>query len=112
MQTSRNTCIVLNYIPKIEFESVVVGSICAHEKPSGWTRGQPLAKNLNDEVFLRWDFGPSRLGVVVQAVDGQPSSSWTKLQGVYVKAKKVATAIGWQTWEVSHLESHAPHQPF
>ena len=112
MATSRNTCIVLNYIPKIEFESVVVGSICAHEKPPGWSRGQPLAKHVGDEVVLRWDFGSARPGVIVQAVDGADPASWGRLQGVYVKAKKTATAVGWQTWEVFHLETSGAHAPF
>ena len=112
MSTSRNTCIVLNYIPKIEFESVVIGSICAHEKPPGWTRGQNLHKSVGDSVVLRWDFGAARLGVIIQADNNQPTSAWTKLQGVHVSAKKTATAVGWQGWDVHHLESHGPVAPF
>lgn len=113
MHANKNTCIVLNYIPKTEFESVVVGSICAHEKPPGWTRGQNLRKNVGDVVLLKWDFGPARRGVIIQAITGQLPNTWARLQGVYVSARKTATAVGWQTWEVYHLETNPPsNAPF
>jgi len=112
MQTQRTTFIVMNWVPRDVFESVVVQSIQAHEKPSGWKRGDPLAKAVNDEVVLKWDFGPQRVGAVIQAHVGTPPSGWGRKQGCYVKAKKTATDWGKQTWMIFHMESAPPHAPF
>lgn len=112
MKTARTTFIVLNWVPKAEFESVVVQSIQAHEKPTGWKRGDPLAKAVNDEAVLKWDFGPARLGAVVQAQAGTDPASWARKQGCYIKAKKIATDWGRQTWQVFHMESGPPHAAF
>lgn len=112
MKTPKTTFIVLNWVPKADFEGVVVQSIQAHEKPSGWKRGDPLAKAVNDEAVLKWDFGTARLGAVVQAQAGTDPASWIRKQGCYIKAKKIATDWGRQTWQVFHMESSPPHAAF
>ncbi len=112
VQTQRTTFIVLNWVPRDAFESVVVQSIQAHEKPTGWKRGDALAKAVGDEVVLKWDFGPQRVGAVIQAHVGTPPSGWGRKQGCYVKAKKTATDWGKQTWMIFHMESAPPHAAF
>ena len=112
MSTNRNTCIILNYVPKSEFESIVVHSLQAVEKPTGWARGQPLANAIGDEVVLKWDFGLARKGVILQATHGTAHNAWTKLQGCHIKAKKIASAVGRQTWEIFHMETTGAHAPF
>jgi hypothetical protein len=112
MKTNRTTFIVLNWVPKGEFESVVVQSIQTHEKPTGWKRGDPLARSVNDEVVLKWDFGASRLGAVVQAQAGTDPATWGKKQGCYIKARKTATDWGRQTWQVFHMESSGAYAAF
>lgn len=102
---NKNTCIILNYVPKAEFETVLVQALQAEEKPSGWTQGDPLAKSVTDVVSMKWDFGSSRLGVIVQADMLVWPDSWKKFQGCWVEAKKVATDLGVQTWEIFHLKS-------
>jgi hypothetical protein len=97
---SSNTCIVLNEIPKSDFEKVVVDSILVHEKPNGWQEGDPLAVNIGAEVVLRWDFGQSFNNAVVQADKNTQPSSWTHHQGCKVKARKKNSS----TWEVMHME--------
>jgi hypothetical protein len=111
-QTTRNTCIVLNYVPKSEFESVVVKSVQALEKPHGWTRGSPLANAVGADVLLKWDFGDSRRGAILQAQQGTDPATWPKMKGCYVKAKKTHSTVGKQTWQIYHMETHAPHTPF
>jgi hypothetical protein len=122
--TTRTTFLVLNWVPRAEFEKVVVQSIQAHEKPAswnapgqphhgrGWQRGDPLAIAVGDEVVLKWDFGASRVGAIVQTQVGQAPNLWGKKQGCYVKAKKTATAWGRQTWQVFHMESSGAHAAF
>lgn len=112
MKTARTTFIVLNWVPKADFESVVVQSIQAHEKPSGWKRGDPLAKAVNDEAVLKWDFGVTRVGAVVQAQAGTDPATWVRKQGCYIKARKIATDWGRQTWQVFHMESGPAHPAF
>lgn len=124
MKTNRTTFIVLNWVPRAEFEQVVVQSIQAQEKPAlwnapgqahngrGWQRGDPLAKSVGDEAVLKWDFGAARVGAIIQAQDGVDPSLWGKKQGCYIKAKKIATAWGRQTWEVFHMESGGAHAAF
>lgn len=116
--TNKNTCIILNWVPKSEFEQVVVQSIQAHEKgPLGgvaWTKGDPLRVNVNDQKVLRWDFGLARKGVIVVADRTKPANDpdrFKNFQGCYVKAKKIGTAIGKQTWQIFHMETNA-HPPF
>jgi len=111
-QTNRTTFILLNWVPKGEFESVVVQSIQAHEKPTGWRRGDPLAKAAGDEAVLRWDFGPARIGAVVQSQVGVAPNLWGRKQGCYVKARKTATDWGKQTWKIFHMETSGAHAPF
>lgn len=112
MKTIRTTFIVLNWVPKAEFESIVVQSIQAHEKPAGWKRGDPLAMAVNDEAVLKWDFGVTRVGAVVQAQAGTDPATWVKKQGCYIKARKIATDWGRQTWQVFHMESGPAHPAF
>lgn len=107
--TTKNTCIVLNYVPKTEFEAVVVASIRAHEKPPGWKRGDNLAVPVpavgpKVQKELVWDFGEARRGVIVDAELGKDPGTWTKHRRCTVKAEKIATAVGWQTWRIFHFE--------
>lgn len=103
--TKKNSCIILNWVPKSEFENIVCQSIQAHEKPDGWSRGDPLALSVNDEVTLTWDFGVKRLGAVV-FVDLRATATdlFRKYQGCKVKARKTATDWGVQTFEIFHWE--------
>lgn len=105
MPTRKNSCIILNWVPKTEFEDVVCKSIQAHEKPPGWKRGDPLALSRGDEVILEWDFGVKRKGAVV-FVDLRPSATdlFTQYQGCKVKARKTDTDWGVQTFEIFHWE--------
>lgn len=108
--TKINTCIVMNWVPKSEFETVVCRSIQAVEKPGAatnpqnrdWVKGDPLAKSVNDQFHLRWDFGPSRLGAVVQVNLTGSAPVLTRLQGCEVNAKKTHSAWGVQTYEINH----------
>lgn len=102
--TDKNSAIVLNYVPKAEFEAVVVASIRAHEKPSGWKRGDPLSVPVGQQRLLEWDFGPARNGVIVTATVGTDPSTWPRHQKCAVKAEKTWTFQGWQTWKIFHLE--------
>jgi len=125
--TTRNSCIILNWVPKAEFEDVVVQSIQAQEKPHGWAKGQPLAVTAAPPgspapvvaaatKTLRWDFGLARRGAIILAVrtaaGPPPVYNYTNFQGCWVKAKKIGTSVGKQTWEVFHMESAAPHALF
>lgn len=103
--TSRNTCIILNWVPRAEFEEVVVKSIQAYEKPPGWSAGNPLAIAVGGSVHLRWDFGLARKGVILQAQRVGLNVNYTEYQGCSVQAKKIATTVGVQTWEVYHMDS-------
>jgi hypothetical protein len=104
--TAANTSLVLSLIPKADFEKVVVDSIKAIETDAfTWAT--------NAQHHLKWDFGPSRKGCVVQVDLAQSSDQWGKLQGVYVTAKKLtATSPTDLVYQVFHLESKAPHAPF
>jgi hypothetical protein len=122
--TTRNTCIILNWVPKSEFEEVVVKSIQAHEKPVGWTKGNALAVPVAGATaasvtaatrVLKWDFGPSRVGAIIVAQihpGGVPAPVFNNFKGCYVKAKKIATDMGKQTWEIFHMETSGTHVPF
>ncbi|MGD1924885.1 MAG: DUF2934 domain-containing protein [Paracoccaceae bacterium] len=103
-ETKRNTCIVMNWVPKSEFETVVCKSIQAVEKPSGWAKRDPLAKAVGDTFHLRWDFGPARMGAVVH-VDLRPTAvqTFTQFQGCEVSARKTHTDWGVQTYEIYHF---------
>lgn len=103
--TKKNSCIILNWVPKSEFESVVCQSIQAHEKRPGWSRGDPLALSPGDEVVLRWDFGVKRKGAVI-FVDLRSTATdlFTQYQGCEVKARKTDTDWGVQTYEIFHWE--------
>lgn len=118
--TTRNTCIILNWVPKLEFEQIVVQSIQAFEKPHGWAKGQPLGVTpappgalpavVNAATkTLTWDFGLGRDGAVIlsnkNAAVVPPTFTYLKYQGCKVKAKKIATEYGRQTWEVFHMET-------
>jgi len=120
--TTRNTCIILNWVPKADFEQVVVQSIQAHEKPVGWAKGNALAVPVAGVTpvsvtaatrELRWDFGPSRVGAVIVAhKPGGGVPTYTNFQGCWVKAKKIGTDVGKQTWEIFHMETSGGHVPF
>ncbi|QNI32272.1 hypothetical protein H7849_25355 [Alloacidobacterium dinghuense] len=125
--TTRNSCIILNWVPKAEFEDVVVRSIQAHEKPAGWAKGQPLAVTAAPPgsaapavaaatKALRWDFGLARSGAIVlavrTAVGPPPVYNYSNFQGCWVKATKIGSEIGKQTWEIFHMESAPPHALF
>jgi hypothetical protein len=117
--TTTNTCIVLNWVPRNEFEDVVVKSIQAEEKPPGWTKGQPLAVlptpvippngHNASQRELRWDFLAHRSGAVLKAqrvpvvpapVPANPADpanftfNYTNYHGCWVKAQKTASVWG------------------
>jgi hypothetical protein len=114
-KTSKNTCIILNWVPKAEFEAVVVQSIIAHEK-HGWTKGDALKCAVGDEKTLDWDFTVARDGAVInmyRVVGGggvitYPTANY---RGCKVKAKKTHSNYGVQTWEISHMEATIPPTP-
>lgn len=114
-KTTTNTCIILNWVPKAEFESVVVQSIQAVEKPPGWTRGQPLAVHVNNSQCLKWDFTGGRHGAIIVArKDVAGVFSYANYQGCWVQAKKTASTVGRQTWEIYHMDTGSapnPHSP-
>lgn len=123
MGTNKNTFILMNYVPRSKFHEVVVRSIQHHEKPTGWSIGQPLACAVNDEKILRWDFGVVGAIVDMEFPGLNPNTTsvapaptvnvvTAKLQGCYVKAKKTATDWQKQTWQIFHMETRPPHQPF
>jgi hypothetical protein len=121
MPTPKNTCIILNWVPKTEFEDVVVKSIQALEKPAGWVVGQPLAVAVGDAACLKWDFGPARKGVVLVATKVGANVTYAPpFQGCWVSAKKTASEFGKQTWQIYHMETghnnpgnaHHTHRPF
>jgi len=87
-----------------DFETVVLQSILAHEKPSGWKPTDPFAMKVGDVVGLECDFGAIRQDVVVTAKTLQPASAWTKIKGCKVKAEKLNSTNG-QTWKITHFES-------
>ncbi len=101
--TKKNTCIVLNLVPRQHFEAVVLQSILDHEKPASWHQGDPLVKNVNDEVELEWDFGQQHLGAVVVADSSLPAQQWAQKQGCKVKAKKTAAGGQGHTWKIFHM---------
>jgi hypothetical protein len=116
-KTIKNTCIILNWIPKSEFEQVVVQSIQAHEKPQGWTKGQPLAVQAAPlgstpqavaaaTKTLRWDFTQARRGAIIFADRTNPPTTFTDYRGCEVQAKKTGSAVGKQTWEVFHMNNN------
>ncbi len=126
--TTRNTCIILNWVPKAEFEEVVVKSIQAVEKPPGWVKGQPLSvpvllPNKSNKILasrcLKWDFGLGRRGAVLVSIKNVAAATVTHndFQGCWVQAVKTASAWGQQTWEIYHMDTgnpaaHAAHVPF
>jgi hypothetical protein len=124
-KTSRNTCIILNWVPKHEFEDVVVQSIQAVEKApdaggAAWKKGDnlrvPVALNKDDAAGqreLKWDFTSARIGVIINAtLNPGAAPTYANFQGCWVKARKIATSIGTQTWEIFHMATQAPHMPF
>jgi hypothetical protein len=111
-RTSKNTCLILNWVPRAEFEQVVLQSIQSLEKPAGWNKGDPLAIAVGDERKLRWDFGLGRNGAIIVADKTVVPTNYTNFQGCWVAARKIATSVGKQTWEIFHMETRAPHTPF
>jgi len=103
--TDKNTSIVLSKVPKADFEKVVVDSI-KHEETAGFTWA------MNDEKELKWDFGNSRKGAIVQVDLAQDSAHWSQLQGVYVKAKKIGNDPANFVYQVFHMETGGSHAPF
>lgn len=104
--TEKNTSLVLSMIPKADFEKVVVDSIKAVETDAfSWAT--------NDDKELKWDFGASRKGCIVQVDLSQSSDAWGKLQGVWVKAKKLSLATATDhVYQVFHMETGGAHAPF
>lgn len=112
-KTSKNSCIILNWVPKAEFEQVVVKSIQDLEKPAGWNKGDALAVAIGAEHSLRWDFGLTRVGAIVLADHTNVAiPTHTNYQGCYVKARKTASDVGKQTWEIFHMEGAPAHPLF
>jgi hypothetical protein len=114
-KTTKNTCIILNWVPRAEFESVVVQSLQGVEKPPGWTKGQPLAVPVGGKRCLKWDFTGARNGAIIVA-QRLPTGLFTynNFQGCWVQAEKRATALGTQTWEIYHMDTGSapnPHSP-
>jgi hypothetical protein len=103
-KTTKNTCIVLSRVSREDFLKVVLQSILTHEKPPTWHRGNALAKNVNDEVELKWNFGGKYLGAVVVADTAKAASYWDQKQGCKVRARKTAMKALEHTWEVLHME--------
>lgn len=112
-KTSKNSCIILNWVPKAEFEQVVVKSIQAFEKPPGWKKGDALSVAVGAEQSLKWDFGPARNGAIVLADHTNAANpAHTNYRGCYVKARKVGSDVGKQTWEIFHMEGGPAHPLF
>lgn len=117
-RTTKNTCIILNWIPRAEFEEVVVKSIQAFEKPTGWTKGNALAVPAGAGALsqrkLRWDFGLGRMGAIIKAekIAIAPFYTFTNYRGCYIGAEKIGTDVGRQTWKIYHMETQAPYVPF
>lgn len=112
-KTSKNSCIILNWVPKTEFEQVIVKSIQDLEKPPGWKKGDALSVGVGAEHVLRWDFGLARRGAIVLAdYTVVASPIHTNYQGCYVKARKAASTVGRQTWEIFHMEGAPAHPLF
>ncbi len=93
-----STCLVLNWIPLTEFQTIVSKSISSVD-PDG-----KLA--VGSEKHLKWDFGSGRMGAIRSAkkgaVDPEPKQTW-----VVVGAKKVAndaTKFA-ATWQINHWEN-------
>lgn len=114
-KTTKNTCIILNWIPKVEFESVVVQSLQAVEKPSGWANGQPLAVTVGQSRCLKWDFTVGRKGAIIVAEKTAAGAfNYTDFQACWVQARKTASAMRNQTWEIYHMDTGSPpgvHSP-
>lgn len=120
--TTRNTCVILNWVPKADFEDIVGKSIQAVEKPHGWVKGNALAVPVAGATppsvaaatkVLRWDFGPSRVGAVIVATHAPPAlPTFANYQGCFVKAKKIGSEWGKQTWEIFHMETSHGNVPF
>jgi len=116
--TTKNTCLILNWVPREEFERVVVQSIQAEEKPPGWTRGHNLAVPVGpgpaSEKHLKWDFGLARRGAIIVAQKNVAAGTFTftNFQGCWIGARKIGSEIGKQTWEVYHMLTDPAHLPF
>jgi hypothetical protein len=98
MSTDVNTVIVMNLIPKATFEQVVSDALIAQEKSLGTT-----AWPANGE-HIKWDFGATLKGCVLQLTKTQGMDDWEKKQGVEVLIKSLTTDPTKPTYQVTHME--------
>jgi hypothetical protein len=92
-----NTCIIMNYIPKSDFELVLIAAISLAES-AGW--------NVSDDKPVKLDFGPSRLGAVRDIKihnDGSFTGFDIKKQGATVTATKQAETVSTKTFVIKHM---------
>lgn len=92
--TTVNSCLVLDRVSMAHFKSVVVGAIQQNETnaftwpvaPPANLPMPPVPGNFNGPAskHVRWDFGATNAGCVVNADLAQPPSAWGQLQGVEV----------------------------
>lgn len=101
--TTVNTCVILNRVPREVFEKAVLQSILHHERPPGWKKGDQLAMKDNDQVELEWDFAP-HANAVVKADLSKPPNQWPPYKGCKVKAVKLPNQPH-PTWQVFHMEN-------
>lgn len=99
---SESSCIVLNFIPKNEFETAVAASILLVDAKNDLadtptTKGSPL-------VTLKWNFGGSRAGAVQHAKGGvvdKTDGTWCEVGARKVKGGPTGIAA---TWTIVHWE--------
>lgn len=96
--TEVNTVIVMNLIPKSTFEQVVSDALIAKEKALG-----PLPW-AGDGEHIKWDFGATLKGCVLQVNKTQGIDQWDKKQGVEVVIKTLTTDPTKPTYQVVHME--------
>jgi|SRR5579863_1692897 len=102
-KASTSSCIVLNWIPKNEFETVVGNSILKVD-PKNELANTPTTGSPAPLDHLKWDFGSSRAGAVRVATNGAVTvnnGTWCEVGAQKVKGGPTGIDA---TWTIVHWQ--------